>query len=229
MVTGRSNLDVSLSSYDDWIQFFFDRPRLRDDQLFADVFCPDAASFDVSDPRRIVSNLERLFTDFRHIAERYTLRQINQALWAMLGSGFELPRSLWDPSVSRAERLACVRSMRRPFADVVAGHPAPVMETCFYMWWDLVLESFWSLRPQPPDYAGLDADGRVLLDVAFETLCSILALDDVRCQEYALHGLGHLHHPEAPARIEEFIVAHRVDLSADQVAWLEACRNGSVL
>jgi hypothetical protein len=42
-------------------------------------------------------------------------------------------------------------------------------------------------------------------DVIFETLNRILRLDSVPCQTAALHGLGHLHHPDTERVIEQYL------------------------
>ena len=45
-------------------------------------------------------------------------------------------------------------------------------------------------------------------DVMFETLARILELDSPRCQGDALHGLGHLHHPETEQLVERYIASY---------------------
>jgi hypothetical protein len=42
----------------------------------------------------------------------------------------------------------------------------------------------------------------------FETLEQILSFDSETCQGPALHGLGHLHHPDTPALIDRYIKQH---------------------
>ena len=45
-------------------------------------------------------------------------------------------------------------------------------------------------------------------DVIFETLAKILELDSLRSQADALHGLGHLHHPQTEQLISKYIASH---------------------
>jgi hypothetical protein len=47
-----------------------------------------------------------------------------------------------------------------------------------------------------------------LQDVFFQTLAKILAIDSETCQGAALHGLGHLHHPQTKELIQRFIDEH---------------------
>jgi hypothetical protein len=45
-------------------------------------------------------------------------------------------------------------------------------------------------------------------DVMFETLSAILRLEAQHCQAAALHGLGHLHHPDTQALVDKYIAGH---------------------
>jgi hypothetical protein len=45
-------------------------------------------------------------------------------------------------------------------------------------------------------------------DVMFQTLVRILSLDSETCQTAALHGLGHLHHPETKTLIDRYLAEH---------------------
>ena len=42
-------------------------------------------------------------------------------------------------------------------------------------------------------------------DVMFEVLADLLQNDSEICQDAALHGLGHLHHPATQGLIENYI------------------------
>lgn len=75
----------------------------------------------------------------------------------------------------------------------------------------------------------LSADGRDILDAMLETLLQIAVLDDDRTMSYALHGLGHLRHPEGSAWLQRFIDDHRDDFDEESIKWLEQCRDGTVM
>ncbi len=224
-----ANLDVSKFSYEEWLEFFFDRRILGEHEYFPEAFCPEYDDFEVFDPSRVIAYLRRLFTEFREVGKQHTLRQINQGIWAIFGGAmFDLQQCLWAPSVPLKARLGCIHAMRHPYADFLAGHPAEVMENCFYMWWDFIGKSFWR-RGSLPYYARLDDEHKALLDAMLETLCAILELPDARCQSSALHGLGHLHHPGARDVVQRFIDHHRTESSPDDIKWLEECRDGTVM
>jgi hypothetical protein len=78
------------------------------------------------------------------------------------------------------------------------------------------------------DYAGLSEDSKQILEAIYQTLLKILALEHPACQWSALHGLGHLHHPLAPATVQSYLDVHRDELSNDDVQWIEGCRDGQI-
>ncbi len=66
---------------------------------------------------------------------------------------------------------------------------------------------------------------RAILNQMLTTLTEILALGEVRCEQYALHGLGHLPHPERAQTVQKFI-----DESAEEgLEWVKQCRDGTVM
>jgi hypothetical protein len=177
--------------------------------------------------------MTKLFSEFGEIAPKYSLAQIDQGIWGILGENLRLYEFLFDASVPLPNRLKCVRSMYYVYSDFVAksdADPDPDLSG-FWMWWDLVLHGFWT--PPRPFVAGtyrgdaskLDSESRVLLDVMFETLKRILDLPHAETQRCALHGLGHLHHPEVRETVQHYI---DVNKSQFRLAWLEECRDGTL-
>jgi len=265
-VSNGGNLDLSAFSYEEWIEFFFNRPVVEGDRGFVNAFCSEYETIETDEPETVIGYFARLCNEFGSIGSRYSLPQINQALWAML-LPFDLgvTESLWDELIPLEMRIECVKTMAVPYRDFVAGHCAAVMENCFDIWWDLVMDSFWmaaeppfrgtelelldlmasldlssvesvvagvqshGMAPREHDYAALDDEMRRLLDTALETLGTILGLPDVRCQQYALHGLGHLHHPSGKSVVQQYIDRHRSELDEQGLAWVEACRDGTVM
>jgi hypothetical protein len=229
-MTVRAYLDVSELDLEEWLRFFFERRLLASHESFTGAFCPNDVLLQTAHPLRIVEHLDALCTRFAEIGRRYPLQQINQGIWAMLSAGeFELQRNLWSSTIPLESRLACIRSMRVPYLGFVAGHPATTMENCFDMWWDLLLGSFWSQHGSHYDYGRLNSAEQRIVDAVFETLDAVLNDTDSRCQGYALHGLGHLHHPGVPGRVGRFIEDHRGELTQVELKWLEQCRDGIVM
>lgn len=62
---------------------------------------------------------------------------------------------------------------------------------------------------QPGSIEYLEATSTVLVETLFETLVELLKEPSWNCQLCAIHGLGHLHHPDVPGVIQRFIDSHR--------------------
>jgi len=84
------------------------------------------------------------------------------------------------------------------FRDFFTKEP---LDTAGNMWWDSLCFD-WHCGNRKREWGGEDL---LLQDVIFRTLTSILDLDSEFCQKAALHGLGHLHHPDTPGLIQQFI------------------------
>jgi hypothetical protein len=67
-----------------------------------------------------------------------------------------------------------------------------------------------------------------LQDTYFQTLDKVLAIDSWICQGAALHGLGHLHHPDTAALFRRHIDEHP-SLTKEQVAYAQAAAKFEVL
>ena len=230
--------DLSQLNFEEFVSFLFDHDMEKEEYWYHEPALHTFNTFndkDVSSPSIIVKHMTRLFTEFSAVASRYSLPQINAGIWAMLGyGGFQLEKHLWLPAAPPDERLACIRSMYFVYSDYVAKSTVEVMENCFDLWWDAVASGFWEqmdfeLKINQGDTLSLNAEHRALLDAMFETLSKILALPDLRTQGYALHGLGHLHHPGVRDLVQHFLDEHRQDLTAEGIDWVEQCRDGTVM
>ena len=223
------DLDFSTMSFSDFVQFFFNHP---DDQEFWSHDPQYAYSIvPATQPEVFVDHVTRLFAHFPSVVRKYSLRQINLGIWALIGPALPVIEGLWNSSVPLEKRVECIRAMRNVYADFVATSKVAVMENCFDMWWDTLSDSFWMHAGQieSPDASKLDSDSRTILDAMFDTLKQILELPDLRTQGYALHGLGHLHHPGVRALVQQYIDAHKYEFEPDQLKWVESCRDGTVM
>jgi len=229
----QTDFDISALSYDEFVEYFFTASgtgafRLDpngNEYIFARNY----------EPQVTLRHLTRLCTEFLQLSERLSQESLCIGITGILSHAFfELQRILWDHAVPLEQRVHCIRSMYRVFADYVANCKMEVMENCFFMWWELVCNSFWSERTDTwkiplKKYEELSGEDRALLDAMFETLVQILNLDDDRSKSAALHGMGHLHHPGVRRVVQEFITAHSHGLPPDGLKWLEDCRDGSVM
>jgi len=198
-------VDLTKASYGEFVDFVFDHPTPAspwEPEWFHD---PELEVF--YDARVQAAHLARLFREPEPIAKRFTCEQLEQGFWLILGpagldSGF-LQGLLWDDELEWELRAALIDAMVDLFADFFAKEP---LETTCFLWWDLLA---WDYGPGGRDPAR-DADDARVQAAMFEALCRILALDSESCRKAALHGLGHLRHPDGPRTIEQ---------------WLETCGN----
>jgi hypothetical protein len=224
------DFDYSILSYEEWLCFFFDRPVMPDITDSGDMYYADSGMYlQASYPAKVIEHLTKFCQNFRDVSERFTLPQLNQGIWAILGAYYNHGEHLFDRSVALEGRINCIRSMYHVFADFVAKSEVEVMENCFYMWWDILSESFWSQHNYFYDLRQLDDESWQTLDAMFETLVKILALDDIRTQSYALHGLGHLRHPKVKEVVQNYIDIHHDEWTDEGLKWLELCRDGEVM
>lgn len=230
--------DLSQLTFEEFISFFFDHDIATEEHWYQEPALENFNDFDdegVSTPETIVEHMTRLFREFAMVAARFSLPQINAGIWAMFSwGGFHLQKHLWLPAAPLEQRLVCIRSMYFVYSEFVARSTVEVMENCFDMWWDLVASGFWEqlhfeYKITEGDALALNLEQRAVLDAMFETLSKILALPDARTQQYALHGLGHLHHPGVRFLVQQFLDEHREEFTPDGVRWVEKCRDGTVM
>jgi len=229
-----SFFDLSQLSFEEFVSFFFDHDIATEEYWYQNPeFDSELDDEGVASPPVIVEHMTCLFTNFAGTVSKFSLQQINAAIWAMFTYGsFRLQKHLWLPSVPLPARLQCIRSMYFVYSDFVAKSTVPEMENCFQMWWDFVASSFWEQligRIEEGNVAALNTEQRELLDAMFETLSKLLLLPDERTQGYALHGLGHLHHPGVQKLVQKFLDEHRHKMSDDSIRWIEMCRDGKVM
>jgi hypothetical protein len=257
-----TNLDLSVLTFEQFVEFFFAREVVSDDEIYQSFRRdPSGQTYDEtipSSPAVVVAHMTRLFSEFGGIAAPFSIAQLDQGVWGLLGASFSFDELLWDSAVPLPDRVQCIRSMYFVFSDFVAVSLKNT-ENGFFMWWDLILHDFWchwELRDLHRDLrsamdpesdvsldvlkvmnssrerrvtATLDPESRLLLDVMFETLKRTLELPDPVSRDCALHGFGHLSHPDVRETVQQFIDAHQSELTGDRLRWVEACRDGTVL
>ena len=77
-------------------------------------------------------------------------------------------------------------------------------------------------------YLTLAADQSQMVETIFRTLTKIMGLDHRGSQICALHGLGLLYHPSSEQLVQRYLDEHRSEFNAEDVRWIEDCRDSSV-
>jgi hypothetical protein len=92
------------------------------------------------------------------------------------------------------------------------------------MWWDSLCYD-WHCGNKKRENGGDDLE---LQDIFFNTLVKVLALDSWIRQGAALHGLGHLHHPDTAQVVTRFVESHPT-LTEEQITYVHAAARFNVL
>jgi len=221
--------DLSALSYLEFLAFFFDRPVVGNEKMW-ELLSGGIDYFVASNPATVVEHLQMMCRTFSELTKVYSHKQLDQGLWAVFGAGIRCERFLFDPTVDPRLRIACIESMYVPFRDVVAHSILGKDESFYWMWWDMILHTFWNIFRETNDrYDALSDDGKRMSDAMNRTLLKILALNNKACQWSALHGLGHLNHPQRWSDVQNYLNVHRNELTDEDAKWVEDCGNGSII
>ncbi|MBK6721932.1 MAG: hypothetical protein IPG58_01205 [Acidobacteria bacterium] len=141
-----------------------------------------------------------MFTEPAFLLERFSKEKLEQAFWAIMGGSLDcsVEEVIWDNEVPFEERANCVRAMYFLYEKLFAIDP---LYTSSNMWWD-ALAYDWHCDNRNRSNGGEDLS---MQDVMFETLERILGLSSRDSQGAALHGLGHLHHPNTVEAINAYL------------------------
>jgi hypothetical protein len=201
----REQVDLTHYSFDEFISFLFAREvevksenvdEEKHDQWFwhiEDTFIAET----------ICIYYIQLFRQPEFLFHRFSTAQLEGGFWAIQSANLNcgLQNLLGDTDLPFAAREDCIRAMADLFKHLFAIES---LDTAVYMWWDSLCYD-WHSGNRDRKRGGED---QRLQDVLFETLAQILLVDSETCQTAALHGLGHLHHPDTPALIENYLNEH---------------------
>ena len=191
--------DITGISFDRFVEFLFARSVPADEKADPWYWHVEVTF----EPRVIAEHYIKLFTDPKFLLSAYSKPQLEQAFWAIHSGNLDcsVARIIWIEELSFAVREQCVRSMFHLYEQLFSIEP---LDTSAHMWWDSLCYD-WHCDNRARANGGED---QAMQDVMFQTLARILELDSPRCQGDALHGLGHLHHPETEQLVERYIASH---------------------
>ncbi|PWT80027.1 MAG: hypothetical protein C5B44_05980 [Acidobacteria bacterium] len=218
----KREIDISTISYDEWLTFVFDHP-VPDNALQPTDWYWEF-NYEVSNVAQLIKYVTDLCNSFSKVSEIYSLPQLDQGIWFVIGPCIDFGQYLRNKDVSIDLRQSCVRAMYWVYADFVSKRKLQETQTCFWMWWDLLPQAFYIKG----DTGHFDDDSKEMEGTILETLSSILQLQDITSQRCALHGLGHLKHPKAREVVGDYIDEHGGEWNEEGRQWLETCREGTV-
>jgi hypothetical protein len=207
---------LTIGTFDDFVKFFFENgaePFRRESDEEPEL---------IYRPAQAVRFYEMLFTSARDLPKRYDSRQIDAGFAAMIDCNVPMYVTdlIWNEDLEIEAREAMVSAMAVLFRDLFDR--TPLFGTPF-MWWDAITYDFECGNRKRTE----SEEVQRLQDRMFETLVRILDLPSSESQRAALHGLGHLQHPETTAAIEGYL-ASKPDLASDLRAYARQSAAGLI-
>jgi hypothetical protein len=187
-------------SFDEFLTFLFDRDVALETKGKDYWYWHVEVEFDAE---VIAAYYIQLFRQPEFLLERFTKEQLEEAFWAIPSYNLDCSviRIINDSDLPLSLREECIRSMAELFKRLFATEP---LNSSVQMWWDSLCYD-WNCGNRGRERGGEDLK---LQDIFFQTLAEVLAIDSWICQGAALHGLGHLHHPQTNELINRFISEH---------------------
>lgn len=212
-------MDVGLRGRDleSVTDFIFDHPVPED---------PDAKGWywnvDLTfDPREQVAHLTAIFRNASDLRSRYSPEQLEQGFWYLIsGADGGICDLIWNPAVHWAARAELIDATVALYRDLFAVDP---LDSSSHMFWDGIAYDYFCGICDPEK----NAEDRRVQDAMFAALLQILSLDSLPCQRAALHGLGHLRHPQTEKAVQDFL-DRNPNLSEDDRAYARACAKGTI-
>jgi hypothetical protein len=195
-----TDTDISEFSFEEFIDFLFDRDIPPPTEKWNPWYWHAEIMFD---PQRVYSYYTQLFRQPRFLLARFSKTQLDEGFWGIQSDNLRCSVRLliWNTDLPLSNREQCVRTMVNLFRDLFAIEP---LDTAVQMWWDSLCYD-WHCGNRSRLRGGEDLS---MQNVMFESLVEILAMDSEHCQDAALHGLGHLHHPATEQIIQSYLAQH---------------------
>ena len=217
-------VDLSNATLHEFVLFLFNRPVVPVPERPGDGPEPWYWNTETTfNPEHIAGLYIQLFSRGTALLGSYSDAQLEQGFWAIHGCNLDCSAGniIWEPSVPLEKRSELVQSMRYIFKGLLAER---TLDTAIDMWWDSLAYD-WHCGNRARANGGEDAQ---MQDVMFETLCSILDSPAGHIQYAALHGLGHLHHPNTDLAVKTWL-ASRPSTDPDLVSYAEAAARFEVM
>ena len=203
-------------SFDEFVSLIFQRDAPVKPDEFGPPFCE-------VDAKKLCAYYVQLFRQPEFLLSQFTKQQLEEGFWAIMGHTQEWSAgNLIDFSdAPLASRKELIESMAVLFERLFINEP---LDCSVHMSWDSLCYA-WHCGNRKRENGGEDLE---LQDIFFQTLVKVLALDSWICQGAALHGLGHLHHPDTAEVVTRFIQKHTT-LTQEQLAYAHAAATFNVL
>jgi hypothetical protein len=174
------------------------------------------------EPTEHTQNLAAIFRDPESLQARYSREQLEQGFWYLIsGAPGSLEDLIWSAVVPWSVRADLIDSTADLYQKLFARE---ALDTSVHMFWDALAYGY-CVPTRHPD---TNADDRRIQDAMFAALQQILEIESIDCRLAALHGLGHLRHPNTEAAITRYLERHP-DLTDEYRGYALACIKGEIL
>jgi hypothetical protein len=194
-------VDLSNYSFDDFVGFLFKHPVVPVPRPGDGEPEPWYWQIEVQfDPTAVAGFYIRLFTEPATALAGYPADALEQGFWAIMSGNLDcgVTAAIWHEGVPLEIRESVIRSMYTLYKDFFASHH---LETADDMWWDSLAYD-WHCNLRARSNGGEDHS---MQDLMFEVLTKILELPSTHTRFAALHGLGHLRHPDTPHHVQAWL------------------------
>jgi hypothetical protein len=173
------------------------------------------------DPAEHVAHMTAILRNADVLRRRYSREQLEQGFWLLI-SGVEagLEDLIWDTRVPWEARARLIEATVELYRDLFAADP---LDSSAWMFWDALAYRYCV----PILHPKTDPEDRRIQDAMFGALRQILEIESPACQRAALHGLGHLRHPDTESVVTAYLERHP-ELSEDDRQYALACITGDV-
>jgi hypothetical protein len=193
-------VDITHYSFEQYVDFLFLREITNPD---IDPDKPELWYWHTEvtfDPRKVSEFYVQLFRQPIFLVERFSKAQLDSAFWSIQVANLDCSAHniIFDIELPWEARSLCIDSMFDLFQKLFTSES---LDSAVFMWWDSLCYD-WHCGNRDRDRGG---DDLRLQDVFFTTLSRILFIDSETCQRSALHGIGHLHHPDTKQLVDRYL------------------------
>ena len=194
-------VDIRGYSFDQFVSFLFSRDVPPIEEQSGKKWDPWYWHVEVMfDAARICDYYIRLFKQPASLLKQFSKAQLEEAFWGIQGANLDCSANyiVLDSDLPFPAKAECIGSMFDLFRGFFTKE---TLDTAGNMWWDSFCADWFATLG---NHTHAD-DDPLMQNAMFQTLAKILDLDSEFCQKAALHGLGHLHHPDTEALIQHFL------------------------
>ena len=197
----RLHVDLRTSSYEDFVDFVFN--HVPEDEVNDKWYWQ--VRLDVAvDPRVVIGYLTRLCKEPTPLLMRFTVRQFTEGVNFLFGAGGGkwFRDQLWNSDVPWIERRECILAIPELYTHIFEDHDDGGLG---FMLWDEIAYGYTSGSRAPE---ANPEDARVQ-QAMFEALTAMLRSENPDTLAGAVHGLGHLRHPDSNRAIRALLASDR--------------------